>query len=102
MMKWRSPAVLPGLILIALLFTGCAATGENTAANQVPVKVYFGAPDAERLVAEKVFLSQDALIMKRSMEILLGGPGNPALFAVVPAEAKVKSVVVKDRIRAEA
>lgn len=97
-MKWRSKILLPGLVLTVLLFSGCAATKEPPVVEQVPVKVYFGTHDAENLVAEVYNVKKTDPLMQRSMEILINGPKNPELVAVVPSAAKLKSVAVKDRI----
>jgi spore germination protein GerM len=98
MMKHRFMRMIPGIILTAVLFAGCAAPKDNPVAEQVDVRVYFGSHDAEHIVAEKYKVKNDALLMQRSMEILIGGPRNPDLLAVVPPAAKVKSVLVKDGI----
>ena len=97
-MKWRAKILLPGLALTIFFLSGCAATKEPAVVEQVPVKVYFGTHDAENLVAEIHKVKKMDPLMQRSMEILIGGPKNPELVAVVPPTAKVKSVAVKDRI----
>ena len=97
-MTWQSKMLYPALLLTVLLLAGCAATKEPSVVEQVPVKVYFGTHDAENLVAEIHKVKKTDPLMQRSMEILVGGPKNPELVAVVPSTVKVKSVDVKERI----
>ena len=110
-----------GEVLLILLLAGCMMNTGDTMTNSekgissparnldekmpnngadaiVPVKIYFGARDAEHLVAEVHMIKQDALLMLVAMEILIDGPQNHDLLAVVPSEAKVKSVVARERI----
>ena len=98
-----SMVILMGCLLLTL--AGCSGlTGKPTPEPQpnpvatVAVKVYFGAPDAEHLTAEISQLNKDSLLMQRAMETLIAGPKNKKLWPVLPAETKVRSVVVKDKI----
>ena len=112
--------LLLGTILATLLVSGCVATNdydmppaEKTVSkvvqktleppqtpdvDMVPVKVYFGAHDGQQLEAEIHRLKNDVPLVQRAMEILTEGPRNNELWAVLPAAAKVKSVIVKERI----
>ncbi len=98
-----SRAILMGCLVLTL--AGCSAlTGKPTPESQpkpletVTVKVYYGAPDAEHLAAESNQITKDSLLMQRAMETLIAGPKNKKLWPVLPAETKVRSVVVKDKI----
>ena len=98
-----SMVILMGCLLLTL--AGCSGlTGKPTPEPQpkpletVAVKVYYGAPDAEHLAAESNQFTKDSLLMQRAMETLIAGPKNKKLWPVLPAETKVRSVVVKDKI----
>ncbi|MHC1759106.1 MAG: GerMN domain-containing protein [Negativicutes bacterium] len=117
--RWTRPVLWA--ILAMLLVSGCASvadTGirsrENNAAtpevqktpessgkeavDTIPVKVYFGAHDAQHLEAEVHWLKRDDLLMQQAMKLLVQGPRNPNLWAVLPSATRVKSVSVHDRI----
>lgn len=120
-MRRMGLVVLLGGILAALLLTGCdAIPGRNgtssptgsavqstktpaenpvatAAAEQVSVKVYFAARDAQHIVAETHKVKKDSLLLLHAMEILAAGPKNSSLLAVVPPGTRVKSVQVIDR-----
>ena len=121
MMKRVWLAGLFGGVLSVLLLAGCMTNTDSTMTNSgtgissparnldeknpnngtdtvVPVKIYFGAHDAEHIVAEVHMIRQDALLMLIAMETLIDGPQNRDLVAVVPSEARVKSVNVRERI----
>lgn len=108
------------LMAIAMLFalSGCAAdigggaTGSNGSGaavqkpptpskpavdDTVPVKIYFGTHNAKHVVAETHKLKNDALLMKRAMEVLVAGPTSPDLVSVLPKATQVRSVVVIDK-----
>ena len=98
-----SMAILMGCLVLTL--AGCSGlTGKPTPEPQpkpletVAVKVYYGAPDAEHLATESNQITKDSLLMQRAMETLIAGPINKKLWPVLPAETKVRSVVVKDKI----
>ena len=102
--RWKSGFLF--VALLALLVSGCGISGSTKTpvekpverpVEKVAVKVYFGAHDGERVEPEVHQLNKDALLLQRALEILAGGPKNPALWPVLPATAKIKSVVVKDQ-----
>lgn len=106
----RRSRALFGLLAVWLVLSlvGCAGlAGKPTPPEPEPqpkpvetvaVKLYFGSPDAEHLTAEISQLNKDPLLMQRAMERLIGGPKNKKLWPVLPAETKVKSVVVRDTV----
>lgn len=92
-------------VFLVFSLSGCSGlTGKPTPEPQpkpletVAVKVYYGAPDVEHLAAESNQFIKDSLLMQRAMETLIAGPKNKKLWPVLPAETKVRSVVVKDKI----
>lgn len=89
-------------VFLALSITGCAIPGAQgtqigKTVEMVPVKVYFGAKDAEHVEAELHNVKKDAELLKRAMELLIAGPRTPALWPVLPAATQVRSVIVKDQ-----
>ena len=104
----RRSRALFGLLAVWLVLSlvGCAGlAGKPTPPEPQPkpvetvaVKLYFGSPDAEHLTAEISQLNKDPLLMQRAMESLIGGPKNKKLWPVLPAETKVKSIIVRDKV----
>ena len=116
--RWTRPVLWA--LLAMLLVSGCAAVTDNATVSQdksaspevrktsespgkevvdtIPVKVYFGAHDARQLEAEVHWLKKDDLLMQQAMKLLIQGPQNPELWAVLPPATRVKSVSVHDRI----
>ena len=89
-------------VFLALSIAGCAIPGvQGTQIGKtletIPVKVYFGAKDAEHVEAELHNVKKDAELMKRTMELLIAGPRSANLWPVLPAATQVKSVIVKDQ-----
>jgi len=64
----------------------------------VSVKVYFAMKSAQLLAAEVHPLKKDAQLLQKTLELLVAGPKTPGLMPVIPADTKIRSVVVKDRV----
>ena len=116
--RWTRPVLWA--ILAMLLVSGCTAVTDNATGSRdkidspavqttsespgkevsdtVPVKVYFGSHDARQLEAEVHWLKKDDLLMQQAMKLLIKGPQNPKLWAVLPPATRVKSVSVHARI----
>jgi len=116
--RWTRPVLWA--ILAMLLVSGCTAVTDNAKGSRgksdapavqttfespgkevsdtVPVKVYFGSHDARQLEVEVHWLKKDDLLMQQAMILLIKGPQNPKLWAVLPPATRVKSLGVHGRI----
>ncbi len=99
--------LVPLLLALALLFTGCAGASERRRTGE-PYSLYFLAPegaaqgrDAIQSSVEYLDLPEDATLTEKASAVvarLMAGPEEGALISPIPATVQLNSLTVSDRL----